>query len=231
MFCLTIAEKDLEKAYLKIESFCDKTDIFELRVDALEKISQEELEKFLKNLKDDLKLIFTIRSFKEGGFKRISLDIRKNWILWAIRKPFYLVDIEWLLFKNYYEEISKNLSNYEGILVSYHNFKKKPKNKYLKNLLKEMKEKGVKKAKIVCWVKDEGEAEELLELIDFGKNLGMEVISFGMGENGKLSRVICLLKGAPFTYVCCHREEAVAPGQLDYFSAKDLFEKLSNKRG
>lgn len=229
MFCITIAEKDLEKAYLKIDSFCDKTDIFELRVDALEKISQEELEKFLKKLKDDLKLIFTMRSSREGGFRRISSDIQKNWIIWALKKPFYLVDIEWLLFKSHYEEISKNLSNYESVLVSYHNFKKKPKNKYLKDLLKEMREKGVKKAKIVCWVKDESEAEKLLELIDFGKNLGIEVISFGMGEEGKLSRVISLLKGAPFTYVCGHREEAVAPGQLDYFSAKDLFEKLSKK--
>lgn len=230
MFCITLAEKSLDKAYAKIKIFQDKTNLFELRIDALEKISQEELENFLKKVGEKIKLIFTLRSYKEGGFRKITQDVQKNWILWAIKKPFYLVDVEWMLFKKYDNKIKEYFSEYDKILVSYHNFKKKPETKYLRKLLHEMKEKGIKKTKIVCLVKNEKEAEELLDLIEFGKNLGLEVISFGMGEKGKISRVVCLLKGSPFTYVCSDKNEAVAPGQLDYFSAKKLLENLLKAR-
>jgi 3-dehydroquinate dehydratase-1 len=44
-----------------------------------------------------------------------------------------------------------------------------------------------------------------------------------MGKEGKLSRILCLFSGSPFTYVVLSREEAVAPGQLDIQSAMEIY--------
>ena len=40
------------------------------------------------------------------------------------------------------------------------------------------------------------------------------LIAFGMGQEGRATRIECLKRGAPFTYACLTEEDATAPGQI-----------------
>ncbi len=225
MFCLTVAEKNYDKIFEKIKKGSQYTDFFELRIDYLEK---PEFSKVREILKLPYKFLFTFRSKKEGGAKRVSEKTQLEWILWALEEKFHLVDIEWQLLKKYYKKLNITPYYYNKILVSYHNFHKTPSDKYLNNLLKEMYKKGVKRAKIVCICQVFQDSLRLLNLVSRAKEFGIELISFGMETQGKLSRILCLLAGSPFTYVVLTKEEAVAPGQLDIVTAKNTYFFLKN---
>ncbi len=214
MFCLTLAERSYKKLFEKIEKGAKYTELFEIRADYLDELKEKELEKLLKL---PYGFLFTFRSYEEGGCKKVPDEVRLKWILWALEKGFYLVDIEWKLLKKYFSEL-KNL-DFTKVLVSYHNFKNTPSEKYLSQLLLQMKKKGIEKAKVVCMCEELKDSLRLLSLIFKAKEKEIELISFGMGEKGKLSRILSLFCGSPFTYVVFSRKEAVAPGQFDIKSA------------
>lgn len=221
MFCLTLAERTYRDLLNKIERGSKYTDLFEIRADYLEELHFSELEKIL-NL--PYKFIFTFRSYEEGGYKKISDKLRLEWILWALKRNFYLVDIEWKLFKRFFSQF-KDL-DFNKALISYHNFKDFPSERYLIGLLSNMKKKGIKKAKIVCMSRNLENTLKLMGLIFKAKEKGIELISFGMGEKGKLSRILSLFCGSPFTYVVLSKEEAVAPGQFDIKLAIKMYNLL-----
>ncbi|PMP67076.1 MAG: hypothetical protein C0190_04015 [Thermodesulfobacterium geofontis] len=221
MFCLTLAERNCKNLFEKIEKGSKYTDLFEIRADYLEELNFFELENILKL---PYKFIFTFRSYEEGGYKKISDKIKLEWILWALKENFYLVDIEWKFFKKFFFQF-KDL-NFDKALISYHDFKNSPLERYLMRLLLHMKERGVKKAKIVYMSKNLEDSLKLMNLIFKAKEKGIELISFGMGEKGKLSRILSLFCGSPFTYVVLSKDEAVAPGQFDIKSAIKVYNLL-----
>lgn len=99
MFCLTLAEKSYEGIVKKIKKASKYTDLFEIRADYLE---DSEIPKLESLIKLPYRFLFTFRSYEEGGYKRISDEFRLKWLLWAIRKDFYLVDIEWKLLRDFF---------------------------------------------------------------------------------------------------------------------------------
>lgn len=223
MFCISLAETTYKDLYEKIKKASRYAELFELRADYLNEINSKELENILKL---PFKFIFTFRSYKEGGFRKVSDKVRLNWILWALDQKFYLVDVEWDLFKKFYFQFKGD--NFNRILVSYHNFKKTPSNQFLKKFIGRMKERGVKKAKIVCMCEKLEDSFRLLSLIFLAKTKGIELISFGMGEKFKFSRILSLFCGAPFTYVVLSKEKALAPGQFDIYSAQKIYKIFKN---
>ena len=54
--------------------------------------------------------------------------------------------------------------------------------------------------------------------------LKQNLIAFAMGDSGKMSRILCLYLGAPFTYVSLGKP--VAPGQFSL----DQIKKILNKK-
>jgi len=51
----------------------------------------------------------------------------------------------------------------------------------------------------------------------YARAQGIKLIAFAMGDEGRISRILCLYLGSPFTYVSLGK--AVAPGQ---FSLKEI---------
>jgi len=94
-------------------------------------------------------------------------------------------------------------------LVSWHDFKKTPKTTELQNKIKQMS-KFSSNVKIVSTAKSTDDSTRMLGLYNKrGKN---NLISFAMGDLGKISRILCLYLGSPYTYVSLGK--AVAPGQF-----------------
>jgi len=173
----------------------------------------------LQQIKKDLrKCVCTLRPVSEGGNfeggEKIRISIIK---LIAVYNPF-LLDVELnTLSKN------KNLQRYlkntgTDILVSWHNFKQTPDTSVLKKKLAQMK-KFSNNIKIVTMAKSVNDGSRILSLYNNSKNV--KLIAFSMGNFGKMSRLLCLLLGSPYTYVSLGKP--IAPGQFSLDEVKSIF--------
>ena len=220
--CISIAENSPKKIKNKLKESFKKSDYVEVRLDFLKtKDVPEALESIKKDLK---KVVCTLRPKNEGG-KFTGSEKERIAILKLIAEynPF-LLDVEFnTLNKN--KELSKYLkSTKTKLLVSWHDFKKTPKSSELKNKIKKMS-KFSNNVKIVSTAKSVEDATRMLELYNkTGKN---NLISFAMGDAGKLSRILCLYLGSPYTYVSLGK--AVAPGQFSVDEVNKIINLKSNK--
>lgn len=103
------------------------------------------------------------------------------------------------------------------IIRSFHDSDGTPGDEVLHMALARCFRYGADIAKIVTTCSTPAEARRLqalyaivLEGID---SMQGRLIAFGMGEAGRMSRLECLRRGAPFTYACLCESEATAPGQ------------------
>ena len=205
--CVSVAENSPKKIKIKLKNALKKSDYVEVRLDFL-KI--EQIPNTLEIIKEDLnKVVCTLRPTTEGGKFPDSEKERISIIkLIAEYNPF-LLDIEFNTLKKNKELVKYLKSTKTKLLVSWHDFKKTPKSSELKNKIKEMS-KFSSNVKIVSTAKSTDDSTRMLELYNKkGKN---NLIAFAMGDKGKISRILCLYLGSPYTYVSLGK--AVAPGQF-----------------
>ena len=136
----------------------------------------------------------------------------------------FLLDIELNTLKKNKELVKYLKSTKTKLLVSWHDFKKTPKSSELKNKIKQMS-KFSSNVKIVSTAKSTYDSTRMLELYNSkGKN---NLISFAMGDLGKISRILCLYLGSPYTYVSLGK--AVAPGQFSIDEVKKIINLKRSK--
>ena len=162
--------------------------------------------------------VSTLRPIREGGKFSGSEKNRVSIIKLIAEYDPFLLDIEYdTLRKN------KNLQRYlkstgTRTLVSWHNFKQTPDISVLKKKLLEMK-KFSNNIKIVTMAKSVNDGSRILSLYNNSKNV--KLIAFSMGNFGKMSRLLCLLLGSPYTYVSLGKP--IAPGQFSLDEVKSIF--------
>ena len=223
MFCVVLAHPSWDAIFKQIERAKPYTELFELRLDALENLSFEPLRELLKL---PYKFICTFRAFEEGGYKKVAPLSRWKILEEACSLGAYLVDFEWKSFLKIKNQLLQSPYFPEKVLFSYHNFKVTPPLRTLKNSLKKASGMGAKWFKVTTYTESLSEALEVLKLIEYGKELGLGVVAFSMGEKVRLSRILNILLGAPFTYVFLPSEKPLAPGQMDVLYAKKVWEVL-----
>lgn len=108
-------------------------------------------------------------------------------------------------------------NNGTQLIRSYHNFEQTPSDEVLQMALARCFRYGADIAKVAVKADSEDDIrriESLYSIVLEGvDSLEGRLIAFGMGESARESRLECLRRGAPFTYVALSREEATAPGQ------------------
>lgn len=217
--CVSVAEKTPKKLQSSVKKGLKVSDLVEIRLDFLK---PSDVPVALQLVKNDLKrIVCTLRPKNEGG-KFSGKENERISILKLIAEfePL-LLDIEYNTLKK-----NKSLINYlkktnARILVSWHDFVKTPDTKILFKKLSDMK-KLSNNVKIVTTAKRVDDAAKILTL--YAKKSTTNLIAFCMGEQGKISRILCLFLGSPYTYASLGK--AVAPGQI---SIKDLKPILSSK--
>ena len=213
--CASVAEKTPKRVKQTLAKALKKSDYAEIRFDFLNpNLVPDALQQIKKDLR---KCVCTLRPVSEGGkfsgSEKNRISIMK---LIAEYNPF-LLDIELnSLSKN------KNLQRYlkstgTDILLSWHNFKQTPDTSVLKKKLAQMK-KFSNNIKIVTMAKSVNDATRVLSLY---KNNNTKLIAFSMGNYGKISRILCLFLGSPYTYVSLGKP--VAPGQFSVDEVKSIF--------
>ena len=214
--CVSIAEKTPKKLKQTLTKALKKSDYAEIRFDFLNPNSVPEALHLIR--KDLRKCVCTLRPIREGGkfssSEKNRISITK---LIAEYDPF-LLDIEYeTLRKN--KSLQRYLKNTNtSTLVSWHNFKQTPTISILKKKLLEMK-KFSKNVKIVTMAKSINDGSRVLSLYNNSKNV--KLIAFSMGNLGKMSRLLCLLLGSPYTYVSLGKP--IAPGQFSLDEVKSIF--------
>ncbi len=213
--CVTIAEKTPKKIDSVLKIALKKSDYAELRFDFLKPIQVPEALELLKKKLN--RCVCTLRPSSEGGKFQGNEKERVSILkLIAEYKPF-LLDIEFNTLKK-----NKSLFNYvkktkTNVLVSWHDFKKTPTESSLKKMNKQMK-KFSKFVKIVTNAKTINDSSRVLSL--YNSSSKTNLIAFAMGDSGKMSRILCLYLGAPFTYVSLGKP--VAPGQFSLVQIKKI---------
>ena len=213
--CVSIAEKTPYKIKQTLKIALKKSDYAEVRFDFL-KI--EQIPEALETIKKDLnKIVCTLRPKTEGG-KFPGTEKERIAILKLIAEynPF-LLDVEFNTLKRN-SSLTKYLkSTKTKLLVSWHDFKKTPSSLELKKKMSQMS-KFSSNVKIVSTAKSTDDSNKMLELYSKkGKNT---LISFAMGDFGRISRILCLYLGSPYTYVSLGK--AIAPGQFSVDEVKKI---------
>ena len=205
--CVSIAETSPKKIRIKLKEALKKSDYVEVRLDFLKK---EQVPNTLEIIKKDLnKIVCTLRPKTEGGKFEGSEKERISIIKLISEYNPYLLDVEYSTLKKNKELLKYLKSTKTKLLVSWHDFKKTPKTTELQNKIKQMS-KFSSNVKIVSTAKSTDDSTRMLGLYNKrGKN---NLISFAMGDLGKISRILCLYLGSPYTYVSLGK--AVAPGQF-----------------
>ncbi len=205
--CVSIAEKTPQKIKQTLKIALKKSDYVEVRFDFL-KI--EQIPEALEIIKKDLnKVVCTLRPKTEGGRFPGNENERIAIIKLIAEYSPFLLDIEFNTLKKN-QELKKYLkSTKTKLLVSWHDFKKTPTDAELKKKLNQMS-KISSNVKIVSNAKSTEDSTRMLEL--YSKKGKTNLISFAMGDFGRISRILCLYLGSPYTYVSLRK--AVAPGQF-----------------
>lgn len=220
--CISIAEDSPIKLQKTLKIALKKSDYAEIRFDFLK---AEKIPEAIEMVKNDLKrVVCTLRPKNEGGKFEGNEKERVAIIkLIAEYNPF-LLDVEYNTIKK-----NKNLEKFlksskTKFLVSWHDFKKTPSFSELKSQMSKMS-KFSSTVKIVTTAKTVEDSTQVLQL--YNKKGKTNLIAFSMGDSGRISRILCLYLGSPYTYVSLGKP--VAPGQFSVDEVKKIV-ALQNKR-
>ena len=210
MICVAISDKDWRKAI----SILPKVDMAEIRLDLTE-YDDEAIDMVFSQ---DTTLVATCRpdnmTEKDQYFK-----LRR-----AIEAGAKYVDIELEASKEQREAIIKVAKeNSCRVIVSYHNFDETPGMRELFNIADECYHKGADVAKLATRVNFFEDNAKLVSLYSINKPM----VSVGMGEAGKVSRIMAPLMGAEFTFAAEDDGQQTAPGQITYSKMKKLVDTIN----
>ncbi len=216
--CVSINEKNSINASERVRKLEElKPDYYEIRFDLMEDTREIEL---IRN-STDTPLIATNR-LKTGGEsdsekKRISL------LTEACVKGYEYVDYD---INN--RRIDQTLNTFRDLgaklILSSHNFNRTPCLNELINIMNMQVDLGADVCKIIGTAKNV--QDNLVYLNFLQENHTRNLVSFGMGGEGTMSRVLCPVFGGVFTYASAEVGLEVADGQLTLSELKKIYKLM-----
>lgn len=209
MICVSIAAPDMKAMLEGIRKGRKVADILELRVDGLE---DPDLFRLIEAARP-LKVIVTNRSAGEGGLFSGLEGERVEILREAIYFGADYVDLEWQTAKPFREKLISEKGG-SKIIFSYHDFQGTPPAGKLVNKMRAMSKSGADIVKIVTMATSPDDNLTLLSLLPIGRKQHIPLITFCMGEMGKISRLATLVLGGFLTYASLGTGKETAPGQI-----------------
>lgn len=192
-------------------------DMVELRVDSISGFTIKDVSVIKRSL--TVPAIFTCRPTHEGG-SYTGTELERRAILQeALDSNFDYVDIELSTIEDHIFPKATKAKR----IISYHNFEMTPSYWDLQTLIGSMQSYSPDMIKIATMVKNDQDNQTLYKVIT--NKLANELrIVVGMGDKGKITRVIAPLLGSFCTYVS--EGEKTAKGQLSFHETKTLIDEL-----
>lgn len=228
--CVSIMEKSEEDILKKLDNLREiKHDLIEIRVDYYEALFDEKsLEGLLKNIRErsEKPILFTLRTFEEGGKLKISLEDYLRINKFAIAsKLIDLIDLEYERFGQLENLLDLARESDIQVIGSYHDFKiSMDEDKLVEKLLK-MEKSKCDLVKIA--VKTESERDLLAGLsasLYMKENGKKPFVVINMGRLGKIGRLSSFIFGSSIIYSSFQAESGL--GQLEIQDLNEMLEIL-----
>lgn len=219
--CGSVISDDPEGMVAGVERALEQgVDLIELRLDGLRgPVDWEEL------LRHNLPTIVTNRPEREGGKHKGTEQARIVPLIEGLEHGAACVDIELSTPRRLLKEVaSAARQRGAAVLLSHHNLSATPTSRALLGVARRMKRAGCDIAKIVTFAREPRDCLRVFDLLVRAQNLGVEMVSFAMGEAGRPSRILAPLFGSRIVYAAVG--EATAPGQFDVPTTKRLLQDL-----
>ncbi len=198
-------------------------DVLEIRLDYM---TAPEPEKCCSLLRKPL--LFTNRPLWEGGRFAGSEEERLEPLLEAVRLRAEYIDLELRAALHSRHSLLEAMeTSPTKLILSWHDFKETPSAAELTNLLHQMAASGAHVGKIVTTAHNANDVLRMLALQEEARAAGFSLISFCMGEAGRISRLSTLYLGGYMSYACLSEEQATAPGQLSAHRLRQLMQILA----
>jgi 3-dehydroquinate dehydratase I len=211
MICASIAEKSVD---LCIE-WLNKVDMAEIRID-LSEFNNDEIRKVFSQKK---KIIATCRPGK------IKTEDRLEMLKTAIESGATYVDIEYEATEDYRNALIEFSHNHQcDVIISYHNYDKTPELEELEEIVRDCYARGADLAKIATHVNVNRDNSKILSLYKAPGRL----VAIGMGDLGRISRIVAPFLGAEFTYASLTEGSATAPGQISFIKLHQFIRDIQN---
>jgi 3-dehydroquinate dehydratase-1 len=190
-------------------------DLFEVRIDLIGKGWREVAGYFKKPW------LACNRRAEEGGKWRGSEADRIKELLSAIGLGAGIIDVE--LSTPGLAKVVKDIKGKAECLISYHNNKETPREK-LREIVRQQLDAGADICKVVTTARTFADNIAVLQLIK--EFPGMKVVSFAMGAEGQISRVLGPLMGSYFTYASMTEGKESAAGQIAVAELRKIYQML-----
>lgn len=198
MYCLSTGNSDYESLIEEIKLF----DMAEIRLDLCNlnsyqikkvfSIHKNLLATFRKNINNtEHQRFVSLKNAILSGAKWIDIDYRT----------------ETKQFIEKFITIAKDQK--VNIILSYHDFEKTPSEEFIHKIYTKIKNLSPTLIKLVFYSNSDNDNEIVLNLYSKYK----DILAFNMGDRGKRTRIECIRRGAPFTFVKSEMEQT-AEGQM-----------------
>ncbi len=212
MICVAISDRRLRECL----AILDKVEMAEIRLD-LTGFKSDEIRTVFSHHTPS---IATCRPDKKGEKEQLQI------LTLAIESGAQFVDIETEASpKQQKAVIDVARKNSCKVIISYHNYKETPSIQELNKIIDICFEQGADIAKITTLSHSKSDNARILSLYNSEKPL----VAFGMGEAGKITRIIAPILGAEFTFASMDDFEGTAPGQIPYSRMKKLASDLNRE--
>ena len=220
--CISLTGVDAAAVQEQARQVLELADVLEIRLDYMTAPEPEKCCSLLRR-----PLLFTNRPLWEGGRFAGSEEERIEPLLEAVRLRAEYVDLELraaLHSRHCLLEAMETIPT--KLILSWHDFKETPSAAELTNLLHQMIASGAHVGKIVTTAHNANDVLRVLALQEEARAAGFSLISFCMGEAGRISRLATLYLGGYMSYACLSEEQAAAPGQLSVHRLRQLIQLL-----
>lgn len=234
--CVPIVAKSISEMTDALQSIAaNQVDLVEWRVDFFEEADKTEKViqalKLIRSKLQDLPLIFTFRTMKEGGNQRFSEDAYFQ-LCYEVLQTNLLdcIDIELFIQAPIREKLLAFAKQQNVVtIMSNHDFEQTPSKLEIIDRLKQAQALGADIPKIAVMPKT---PKDVLTLLDATYTMVEQyadrpIITMAMGEIGKISRVTGELFGSAVTFAAL--KEVSAPGQVTINTAKQALSLFHQK--
>ncbi len=208
MICVPIRQISSKEA-IKMMLAAQKTaDVSEIWFDEISDFSAEKFNEIMKSKKSPIIYKW------QGNHENLKIILRKN---------IEYIDIDLKTKKSIIDKI-RQINPKIKIIMSFHDFKKTPKDSDLRKIISKMKSKNTDIIKIATFAKNITDNFRIFKLLSDLVSEGEKAICLCMGEKGKFSRIAGHLLGNYLMYAPLDKKDMTAEGQL---TVKELKKCLS----
>ena len=215
--CVVVTASNVDEAVETIRMLQPQSpDMIEIRLDHMASIGDIEQIR----VSTELPLIATNRSRDQGGHWKGSERERLTPLIEASAVGFDYIDLE--LSTASIRETGDTVRD-EGakMIVSHHDFERSLSISELDEVMRKELKLGAGICKIVGTAHTKRDSLDYLAFLDSYRE--REIVSFGMGEAGMLSRILSPLFGGAFTYASSETGRESAPGQLTLATMREIY--------